>query len=165
MVHTPGHTPDALSWIDFDESTIYVGDSFYRMSQEMEPIIIPPQGDLIEWFNSLHKLEAFISYHRGANSTASQPAQDTPNMHGFKLSAAHTTCNVSAHDSLRQALLFWRQLIRPVRKPLLSQERFGETFDYYLLKDPNQDLFSNMAMLLPRRLVDSANSFYGQVQG
>ncbi|KAF2868789.1 hypothetical protein BDV95DRAFT_461538, partial [Massariosphaeria phaeospora] len=29
-LHTPGHTPDSLSWYDVEERTLYVGDSLYE---------------------------------------------------------------------------------------------------------------------------------------
>ncbi|KAH7125148.1 hypothetical protein B0J11DRAFT_396603, partial [Dendryphion nanum] len=55
--HTPGHTPDSLSWYDTEERTLYVGDSFYeRESAETRdapwgperpaPIIFPLEGNL-----------------------------------------------------------------------------------------------------------------------
>ncbi|XPS73741.1 hypothetical protein M3J07_005867 [Ascochyta lentis] len=70
-LHTPGHTPDSLSWYDEDERALYVGDSLYeRESMESRcspwgreapaPILFPSEGDLTEWWRSVHVLLGFV---------------------------------------------------------------------------------------------------------
>ncbi|KGO47618.1 hypothetical protein PEXP_015050 [Penicillium expansum] len=34
ILHTPGHTPDSLTWYDKDSRLLYVGDSFYETKSE-----------------------------------------------------------------------------------------------------------------------------------
>ena len=71
ILHTPGHTPDSLSWYDEDTRTISVGDSFYeRESRETKqaswgpeppmPTIFTKESDLAAWWRSLQVLRAFV---------------------------------------------------------------------------------------------------------
>jgi glyoxylase-like metal-dependent hydrolase (beta-lactamase superfamily II) len=71
ILHTPGHTPDSLSWYDNVERFISVGDSLYdRTSHDAdnapwgkEPptqIMFDFGSDLLDWWNSLKKVITFV---------------------------------------------------------------------------------------------------------
>ncbi|KAH6616508.1 beta-lactamase-like protein [Boeremia exigua] len=55
-LHTPGHTPDSLSWFDVEERVLFVGDAVY----EGAPILFPSEGDLSVWWRSLGMLIQFV---------------------------------------------------------------------------------------------------------
>ncbi|QIW99486.1 hypothetical protein AMS68_005004 [Peltaster fructicola] len=147
VLHTPGHTPDSLCWFDYDERTLYVGDTLYMLGSELEPIYIPPQGDLVEWFHSLEKITTFILRNQ------------LPGVHGELLvSASHTTCNADAWPFVRSAMALQGPLIQG--EPLGSLIRYDEIFDYYIAPDSEGSPY-RMAILLPRRLVHFARAYYG----
>jgi len=68
ILHTPGHTPDSLTWYDRDERYIVVGDSFYeRQSPDTKEASEPPmptifdiESDLLDWWDSLKKVISFV---------------------------------------------------------------------------------------------------------
>jgi glyoxylase-like metal-dependent hydrolase (beta-lactamase superfamily II) len=71
ILHTPGHTPDSLTWYDADLRLLCVGDSFYVKETDTTrkaswgpepamPVIFPPQGILKDWWDSLQKLLSFV---------------------------------------------------------------------------------------------------------
>lgn len=78
-----------------------------------------------------------------------------------KLCASHQTVNVPALQCLLQTRLFFNKMINATRRPLLSTVRFNEMFDYYLTDIGEKGWDESMAFLLPRRLVDDANEWYG----
>jgi glyoxylase-like metal-dependent hydrolase (beta-lactamase superfamily II) len=71
IIHTPGHTPDSLSWYDNVERFISVGDSIYdRTSSDAEnapwgeepamPIMFDLASDLLDWWNSVKNVIEFV---------------------------------------------------------------------------------------------------------
>ncbi|KAJ5273894.1 hypothetical protein N7478_009019 [Penicillium angulare] len=71
IIHTPGHTPDSLTWYDRDSHLICVGDSFYESSSkdtkecELEksiraPIIFEERSHLKTWWENLNKVLKFV---------------------------------------------------------------------------------------------------------
>ncbi|KIW70503.1 hypothetical protein PV04_02765 [Phialophora macrospora] len=71
ILHTPGHTPDSLSWYDSHLRLLCVGDSFYaketRTTKEAKwgsepamPVIFNLESDLKEWWRSLDKVLRFV---------------------------------------------------------------------------------------------------------
>lgn len=74
VIHTPGHTPDSLSWYDYDSCTLCVGDMFYekesdetrsgsrgRWSREPpQPVVFTQDSSIIEWNASMHRLLDFV---------------------------------------------------------------------------------------------------------
>jgi glyoxylase-like metal-dependent hydrolase (beta-lactamase superfamily II) len=71
ILHTPGHTPDSLTWYDNLERLINVGDSIYdRNSHDAEnapwgkeppmQIMFDLASDLLDWWNSVKKVIAFV---------------------------------------------------------------------------------------------------------
>jgi glyoxylase-like metal-dependent hydrolase (beta-lactamase superfamily II) len=71
IIHTPGHTPDSLSWYDNTERLSNVGDSIYDRTSSVaenarwgkEPpmqIMFDLASNLLDWWNSVKKVIAFI---------------------------------------------------------------------------------------------------------
>ena len=68
IIHTPGHTPDSLTWYDRNERYIVVGDSLYERespdtkdaSESPMPTIFDVEGDLLDWWDSLKKVIGFV---------------------------------------------------------------------------------------------------------
>jgi hypothetical protein len=68
ILHTPGHTPDSLTWYDRNERYIVVGDSLYeRQSPDTKDASEPPmptifdiESDLLDWWDSLKKVITFV---------------------------------------------------------------------------------------------------------
>ncbi|KAK5949230.1 hypothetical protein OHC33_009771 [Knufia fluminis] len=86
VIHTPGHTPDSMSWYDHDTYTLCVGDMFYeRESDETrsgssghwtreppQPVIFTKDSNIVDWNASMHRLLDFVRYENrklGTNST------------------------------------------------------------------------------------------------
>lgn len=71
IIHTPGHTPDSLTWYDQDSHLICVGDSFYEASSadtlecQVEksvraPILFEERSHILTWWRSLGKVLEFV---------------------------------------------------------------------------------------------------------
>ncbi len=71
ILHTPGHTPDSLSWYDADLRLLCVGDSFYVKQSSATrdakwgheppmPVMFDVESDLKEWWASLRKILKFV---------------------------------------------------------------------------------------------------------
>lgn len=69
ILHTPGHTPDSLSWYDADHRVLCVGDSFYLKhasygapwgDEPPMPTMFNLESDLADWWRSLHKVLDFV---------------------------------------------------------------------------------------------------------
>ncbi|KAK5047716.1 hypothetical protein LTR84_006381 [Exophiala bonariae] len=71
ILHTPGHTPDSLSWYDAEHRVICVGDSFYLKHVDAAhkapwgdeppmPTMFNLESDLADWWRSLHKVLDFV---------------------------------------------------------------------------------------------------------
>lgn len=127
-LHTPGHTPDSLSWYDTEESVIYVGDSFYAQESDdtrsapwgpegPAVILFPNEGDVVAWWHSLGKIIKFV---------------EARNREGDKrvtLAAGHVTSSADADECLRNVKLFMTRVLRGaasfVELPRKRGERFG----------------------------------------
>lgn len=118
-LHTPGHTPDSLSWYDAEERALYVGDAFYEAPA---PILFPSEGDLKQWWDSVDMLVAFV---RGQN--AEQNANIAQSR--VTLSAGHVTAGVDALRCLLEVKEFMRRVLRNgvhfEEEPMKRGERFG----------------------------------------
>jgi glyoxylase-like metal-dependent hydrolase (beta-lactamase superfamily II) len=76
ILHTPGHTPDSLSWYDSELRLLCVGDSFYAKETQVTkspswgrepsmPVIFSLEGDVKEWWESLEKVLKFVRERNG----------------------------------------------------------------------------------------------------
>lgn len=74
VIHTPGHTPDSLSWYDHESHALCVGDMFYEKESDEtrsgshglwpreppQPVIFTDDSNIIEWNASMHRLLDFV---------------------------------------------------------------------------------------------------------
>ena len=69
ILHTPGHTPDSLSWYDADQRVLCVGDSFYLKEaaygapwgdEPPAPTMFNLESNLADWWRSVHKVLNFV---------------------------------------------------------------------------------------------------------
>lgn len=74
ILHTPGHTPDSLSWYDSDHHVLCVGDSFYlkgvrgRRTGNYDPpmpTMFNLESNLADWWRSVHKVLDFVVQKNG----------------------------------------------------------------------------------------------------
>jgi glyoxylase-like metal-dependent hydrolase (beta-lactamase superfamily II) len=127
--HTPGHTPDSLTWYDTQERVLYVGDSFYdQMSPDSDnapwgpegpaPILFPNEGSLVDWWCSVDRLVAFV-ITKNAEAEGAR----------VKLAAGHVTSNADAGMFLIDVKDFVARVLRNVlsfeERPAKRGERFG----------------------------------------
>ncbi|KAF3036485.1 hypothetical protein E8E12_007313 [Didymella heteroderae] len=113
-LHTPGHTPDSLSWYDRHERALYVGDAFYEAPA---PTLFPNEGDLKQWWESVDMLVAFVREQNAEGASR------------VTLSAGHVTAGVDALDCLLGIREFMTRVLRNEvpfeEEPMKRGERFG----------------------------------------
>ncbi|KAF2633605.1 hypothetical protein BU25DRAFT_328988 [Macroventuria anomochaeta] len=114
-LHTPGHTPDGLSWYDEEERALYVGDSFYEAPA---PILFPNEGNLSDWWRSVNTLISFVNENNKEKGVSR-----------VTLSAGHVTVGVDAMDCLMDVREFVKRVLRDevrfTKQPAKRGERFG----------------------------------------
>ncbi|KAH8205371.1 hypothetical protein TruAng_000450 [Truncatella angustata] len=110
-IHTPGHTPDSLSWYDEETRRLYVGDSLYQQETDYSrnapwgreaaaPIIFPNEGNILQWWRSVEKLEAFVK----EENVLGKPR--------VTLAAGHVTAQVDAAGCLKNVKSFIAAVLR-----------------------------------------------------
>jgi glyoxylase-like metal-dependent hydrolase (beta-lactamase superfamily II) len=127
-LHTPGHTPDSLSWYDIEFRTLFVGDSFYAQEssdtrdapwgpESPASILFPNEGSVIDWWRSLEKLVAFVDEKNQEEGAK------------VKLAAGHVTADADAEVFLRDVKQFMAKVLQKEaefeEQPLKRGERFG----------------------------------------
>jgi glyoxylase-like metal-dependent hydrolase (beta-lactamase superfamily II) len=131
-IHTPGHTPDSLSWYDVEERVLYVGDSFYAQSSDdtndapwgpesPAAILFPREGDLTTWWRSLTKLTGFVDERNGDGGKR------------VALCASHVTVNVDAAVFLAAVKGFMGEILRGEAEFEEAPEKRGEKFGYWTI--------------------------------
>jgi glyoxylase-like metal-dependent hydrolase (beta-lactamase superfamily II) len=128
-LHTPGHTPDSLSWYDAEERVLYTGDSFYEQEsddsraapwgrEKASPILFPKEGDVVEWWRSVGEMVRFVG-ERNAEGVGRRVV----------LAAGHVTAGRDAMDCLLGVRGFVAKVLRDEvgfeELPLKRGERFG----------------------------------------
>ncbi|KAH4126285.1 hypothetical protein HBH64_026970 [Parastagonospora nodorum] len=121
--HTPGHTPDSLTWMDTQERVLYVGDSFYTAtspdSHPDEPalILFPNEGDLTAWWNSVKNLldivQTFNNQHDGDR---------------MKISSGHVSVGEDAEEMLGDVKGFMARVLRGDVEGVDEGRKRGEEF-------------------------------------
>lgn len=96
VLHTPGHTPDSLSLWDESTCGLFLGDTVY----EWEPIIFPPQGNIVQWFTTMDFLIDFV---REKSSGDNQRVL---------IHAGHDSSNVDALDVLEKGKQFVEEVVK-----------------------------------------------------
>lgn len=95
MIHTPGHTPDSLSWYDQDSNVLSVGDMIYERESDWtrsgsngqwareppQPIIFNQASKIVDWNASLHRLLDFV---RLENRRLGTDAENTEARSGYR---------------------------------------------------------------------------------
>jgi glyoxylase-like metal-dependent hydrolase (beta-lactamase superfamily II) len=136
ILHTPGHTPDSLSWYDSTLSPpqIFIGDSLYeRQSKDTKdavwgreppmPTIFNVDSNLADWQGSMRKVLKFIRERNRelALTTSeaeidewilvSQPSNQHCKSPRVLLSAAHVTVGVDAEHCVFAMMDFMQRII------------------------------------------------------
>jgi glyoxylase-like metal-dependent hydrolase (beta-lactamase superfamily II) len=161
VLHTPGHTPDSLSWYDKDTRVLYVGDSLYQQvsdetreapwgPEQPMPIIFPKEGSLHDWWYSVKKLIAFVD---------SKDDPKTPEFH-TELAAGHVTTHVDAFNCLTRATDFIARVLKDEVPSIPQGDRRGQPTRLWseaLSDKPDEDLLE-FSLAAPEALVEEGRS-------
>lgn len=145
-IHTPGHTPDSLSWYDVEERHLYVGDTLYELRSPTvaTPIIFPIEGDWIAFMDTLRLLASFIEKE---NSKA-------PEAPPVKIGAAHITYSVDGAEIVRATQELFVKIIEGKVPVVDSMVERGETFNLWM-ENPE----ARFSVKAPNRLAETARKF------
>ncbi|KAI1610043.1 beta-lactamase-like protein [Exophiala viscosa] len=105
VLHTPGHTPDSLSWYDADLRLLCVGDTFYVKETDTTrespwgpeppmPTIFPSEGNVTDLRQTLKKLLDFV---QARNKELSSQKQNVVRRHSHRC-AGWDQCGFNHHD-------------------------------------------------------------------
>ena len=148
ILHTPGHTPDELAWLDEVERHLYVGDSFYeRVASDRsytQAILFPKEGSIIDYMQTLDNLLYFVKKKNLEEGKAR-----------LKVGCGHITFSQDACDMISSVQNYFLDVLSgkvPVRE---SSEKRGEIYD--LWQEDGEPRFSLQG---PRRLVDDARRHF-----
>lgn len=130
-LHTPGHTPDSLSWYDHAARALYVGDSYYEREsldsraapwgrESAAPILFPSEGSLVDWWRSLDMLVGFVEGENAVGGSAR-----------VTLSAGHVTVGVDAGGFLLEVKGFMVRVLRGEVRFEEAPEKRGERFGFW----------------------------------
>ncbi|CAI7605142.1 unnamed protein product [Penicillium glandicola] len=131
--HTPGHSPDSLSWYDTDSHLLCVGDSFYETksqdTQEWEverknraAILFEERSHLLAWWKSLDKLLEFTKEENTLLASQHTGSGPPPRV---AISASHvTTTSPDAEPFLLSIRTFMHRILRDEvpKRPLARGE-------------------------------------------
>ena len=164
-LHTPGHTPDSLSWYDIQARTLYVGDSLYQQesrdtheapwgTERPMPVIFPKEGDLFAWWQSVKKLIIFVERenHWDPNSYEGQARTRV------QLAAGHVTSSTDAHVCLVGAKDFVARILRNDVPCIDLPERRRQPTGHWIddISDRTQPATSNFSVVAPIAVVAKA---------
>jgi glyoxylase-like metal-dependent hydrolase (beta-lactamase superfamily II) len=151
-LHTPGHTPDSLSWYDMEERALYVGDSFYTQEstdtrnapwgpENPAAILFPNEGDLFDWWRSIDKLAAFVE---GKNIEGERP---------ITLSAGHVTTSVDAATCLKDVKKFMAKVLRDEAHFEEQPAKRGMRFGHWTEKKMENMVTGSFSLGAPLRVI------------
>jgi len=134
-LHTPGHTPDSLTWYDVHERILYVGDSFYSQTspdtdaapwgpERSAAIVFPNEGNLGDWWGSVNKLLAFVGKENEGKN-------EHENGGRVKLAAGHVTAGVDAQSCLQSVKDFVGRVLQNEVHFIALPNRRGEAFGHW----------------------------------
>lgn len=140
-IHTPGHTPDSLTWYDVSERVVYVGDSLYEREsfetreapwgkEEPGPIMFTLEGSVADWWASIHKLITFVEQENDRGQKAGKPR--------LKLAAGHVTADADAHDTLVGARDFMARVLRGQVRHYHMDEARGKPMGHWTDDSPER---------------------------
>ena len=147
-IHTPGHTPDSMSFYDRNERHLYVGDSFYeRVAKDgiyEQAILFPKEGNIIDYMRSLRKLHQFTKNKNSDEGFVNEPV---------KISCGHVSTGILGSDVLDAVRRLFVDIIDGKVPITHRQEKRGETFVTFREKgDPR------FSVAAPERLVSDAKN-------
>lgn len=109
VIHTPGHTPDSISWFDSDSCTLCVGDMFYEKESDEtrsgsggrwnreppQPVIFTLESNVTDWNASMHRLLDYVRYlnHRMGTDDQRLPISHEQNGSGCEFSFAEKSAS------------------------------------------------------------------------
>jgi glyoxylase-like metal-dependent hydrolase (beta-lactamase superfamily II) len=151
-LHTPGHTPDSLSWYDTEERALYVGDSFYTQEstdtrnapwgpESPAAILFPNEGNLFDWWQSIEKLAAFVKVR---NIEGEKPVT---------LSAGHVTASVDAAKCLKDVKKFMAEVLRDEARFEEQPAKRGMRFGHWTEKNPGHTGIGTFSLGAPLRVI------------
>ncbi|EPE24533.1 Metallo-hydrolase/oxidoreductase [Glarea lozoyensis ATCC 20868] len=163
FLHTPGHTPDSLSYYDIDTQTLYTGDLFYTRhptpptpSIAVPPatgaIIFPVDGNFITYMSTLDLLLSFIR-HRN-RILKSQAELTPPPVLRVKSCCSHLTYNVDAETIVEGVKGLFERIIRGEVPSSGKEVRRGVVMELWVEEG---GVFS---VLAPSKLVDEAREHF-----
>lgn len=155
IIQTPGHTPDELAWYDHAEKHLFVGDSFYEEGKDGMPVLWPAQGNLVEWYYSMLKLQGFVR----AENTREADGDDgewVTVARRVKIGCGHQTASVDGEEILERLLAFWWRVVKGEVPVARTSVWHGEVTDWW--REP--DGGSKMSFKAPRRLMEEARKFF-----
>lgn len=169
VLHTPGHTPDSLTWYDHEHRVLFVGDSLYYEEtpetidttwgrEPPEPIIFTVEGNVLDWWNSVEKLLTFVWRHN-------QGAEHLPRI---KLSAGHTTVNADAEACLTAAKIFMARVLRGDVPQLSAPDSQGHSRAHWTDVKPKNEakLFRNtMSIVAPLAVIEKGRKQLLPIEG
>lgn len=149
ILHTPGHTPDELAWYDSTERHLYVGDTLYELRSPFvsTPIIFPPEGDWIDYMQSLHTIHSFVKEQNRKHPSAPR----------VKIGCAHITFSVDGEEIVAEVQALFVRIIEGKVPVIASIEERGETCDLWM-----ENPAARYSVRAPRRLVETARKFFGE---
>lgn len=160
ILQTPGHTPDELAWYDHAEKHLYVGDSFYEEGEDGMPVLWPAQGNLIEWYFSMLKLQGFVRSEnaRPADNVDDEDGEETwVTVHQrVKIGCGHQTASVDGEEILERLLAFWWRVVKGDVPVARTSTWHGEVTDWWRESDGK----SKISFKAPRRLMEEARHFF-----
>lgn len=161
-LHTPGHTPDSLSWYDVEERTLYVGDSFYQQESDDSqdtpwgrespaPMLFTNEAKLLDWWRSIGKLELFVkerNLEQGKRIT---------------LAAGHVTASVDAFDCLLRVKQFMAKILRNEAHFESQPSRRGEPFGHWTDRT-EQHIPASFSVGAPVRIIQEGRQAIPEVE-
>ncbi|ETN43057.1 uncharacterized protein HMPREF1541_02215 [Cyphellophora europaea CBS 101466] len=156
LLHTPGHTPDSLSWYHSKSRTLFVGDSFYQQTsydtrtapwgeEKSAPIIFTPEGNIFDWWGSLKTLIAFVE-HENETADTERPL--------VRLGAGHVTASAEAYGFLLRVRAFAGRVMRDEIHSERMPDRQGLQVRHW--KEDKDDRTAEFSLVAPLKLVDDA---------
>lgn len=138
MIHTPGHTPDSLTWYDVAHRHLYVGDSLYQQESDETrnvppswvkespgPIMFTLEGVLFDWWQSINKVIAFVERENAR-----------PGVPRVKMGAGHITAETDAWGCLVRARQYMARILRDEVPCWDRGEARGEPMGHWTDDDP-----------------------------
>ncbi|KAF4472420.1 hypothetical protein FALBO_652 [Fusarium albosuccineum] len=152
-IHTPGHTPDSLSWFDTESRTLYVGDSLYQQEsndsqsapwgrESPAPIMFSNEASIFDWWKSIDKAKDFVQ----KENTSGKPR--------VTLAAGHVTVLVDALSCLDKAKVFMARVLRGEVACVSWPERRGRAMGHWTDDADGEGCFGEFSVGAPIFIIE-----------